>query len=213
MRCIGRARRMLALERDAGSPRSRPWPFAGVSAAVGVVALVVLAVGVVAGVMLPSRAGADDLRSNAFHYGPLPCDSYGQYGLGAGGLEGVSEPGKRMNRWVDRIPVVRGEGREFVFADGDALYAASVHGTQLWRPVREDTALYVGGRSRYGLEGIVSFDVSRVDGALVYATCWSYQPDGGDPEIARCTNITPAIIDGRPAGEECAKNHHAAKFP
>ena len=83
---------------------------------------------------------------------------------------------------------------------GDAVYAASVHGTQLWRPVREDDAFYYGvygGRSRYGLEGIVSFDVSRVDGALVYATCWSYRPDGGDPAIAGCTGVpeNQAVFD------------------
>ncbi len=202
-----------------GAPGSWRWRRAGVRAAVGFVALVVLAVGVAVGVIGPSWAGATGLRSDAFRpsqtsVSELPCDRYGQYGLGAGGLEGVSEPGKRMNRWVDRSPVVRSDGREIVFADGDAVYAASVHGTQLWRPVREDDAFYIGsghGRSRYGLEGIVSFDVSRVDGALVYATCWSYQPDGGDPEIARCTNISPAIFAGgadgvRHAGDECRKN-------
>ena len=139
-----------------------------------------------------------------------------------------------MNRWVDRIPVAREDGREIVFADGNALYAAAVQGAQLWRLVREDTVFYMRTsimrtsdagrflqplrwllrrlgvstanvdvrRSRYGLEGIVSFDVSRVDGALVYATCWSYQPDGGDPEIAACTGV----IQDQAKFNYCAKN-------
>ena len=189
------ARRAAAL----GASGFRRWR----RAAVGIVVLVVLVVGVAAGVGGPSRAGAAGLRSNAFHYGTLPCDRYGQYGLGAGGLEGVSGPGQRMNRWVDRVPIAREDGREIVFADGNAVYAASVQGTQLWRPAREDsTFFYVGGRSRYGLEGIVSFDVSRVDGALVYATCWSYQPDGGDPEIAACTGV-PVV---RASEDDCFKN-------
>ena len=189
---------------------------------VGMVGMVVLVVGVAVGSGGPSRAGAAGLRSNALipsRYvvaAVLPCDHYGL--AGAGGLQGIDETGKRMNRWVDRIPIAREDGREIVFADGNALYAAAVQGTQLWRLVREDTAFYMRTsimrtsdagrflqplrwllrrlgvstanvdvrRSRYGLEGIVSFDVSRVDGALAYATCWSYQPDGGDPEIAAC---------------------------
>ena len=140
-----------------------------------------------------------------------------------------------MNRWVDRIPIPRSEGREIVFADGNAVYAAAVQGTQLGRLVRENTAFYMrtsmrtsdagrflqplrwrkrhlgvstanvdGRRSRYGLEGIVSFDVSRVDGALVYATCSSYQPDGGDPEIAAC--LTPAHLMDQAGRDYCFKN-------
>ena len=188
MRCISRARRILALQRGTGSPRSRPWPFAGVSAAVGVVVLVV---GVAVGVGGPSRAGADDLRSNAFSPGrtsylSLPCDVYGWRGRMHGLVfEMLGDGVRRENRWVDRAPILRGAGREIVFADGDAMYAASVHGTHLWRPIREAAAFYIDGRWRYALEGIVSFDVSRVDGALVYATCWTYQADGGDPETAR----------------------------
>ena len=111
----------------------------------------------------------------------LPCDRYGRYGRDA-------------NSWVDRVPIAREDGREIVFADGNAVYAAAVQGTHLWRPVREYDDFYYGvygGRSRYGLEGIVSFDVSRVDGALVYATCWSYRPDGGDPGMAPC--VTPRL--------------------
>ena len=207
MRWMSGARRVLTLRRGTwGGPGSRWWGRAGVSAAVGVV---VLFVGVAAGVVGPSRAGATGLRSNAFHYGAGPCDRYGRYGFGDHDLERPSG----MNRWVARVPVVRGDGREIVFADGDAVYAVSVQGTQLWRPVRDDDAFYIGrgrGWSRYRLEGIVSFDVSRVDGALVYATCWSYQPDGNDPEIARCTNIVPGIEGGadgvRHAGEGCREN-------
>ena len=186
---ISRGRRMLTLPwaaRGAGGACR-----AAVCASMGIVALVVLVVGVAAGMVLPSRVGAEGLGSNDFHpdqtsVSELPCDSYGRYGYGAGGLEEGSRPGQRMNRWVDRIPVVRGAGREIVFADGDAVYAASVHGTQLWRPARESTAvIHVDGRWRYGLEGIVSFDVSRVDGALVYATCWSYRSDGDDRGFTR----------------------------
>ena len=167
---------------------SRRWRRAGVSAAVAVVALAML---VVAGVVGPSRAGADGLRSNALRPDQttvlaLPCDVYG-WTRGVGDLYPamlIYDVG-RENRWVDRAPILRAAGREIVFADGNALYAASVHGTHLWRPIREYAAFYVGGRWRYALEGIVSFDVSRVDGALVYATCWTYQADGGDPETAR----------------------------
>ncbi len=223
-----------------GVPGSRRWRCAGVIAAVGVVALVVLAVGVAADVVLPSRAGAEGLGSNDFSpvrdvVSALPCDRYGRYGTGPGGLEGISEPEQRMNRWVDRIPIPRSEGREIVFADGNAVYAAAVQGTQLGRLVRENTAFYMrtsmrtsdagrflqplrwrkrhlgvstanvdGRRSRYGLEGIVSFDVSRVDGALVYATCSSYQPDGGDPEIAAC--LTPAHLMDQAGRDYCFKN-------
>ena len=197
-----------------GASGPHRWHRAWVSAAVGVVALVVLAVGVAVGVTGPSWAGATGLRSNDFHPDQTsvsegPCDRYGRYGFGDHDLERPSG----MNRWVARVPVVRGDGREIVFADGDAVYAVSVQGTQLWRPVRDDDAFYIGrgrGWSRYRLEGIVSFDVSRVDGALVYATCWSYQPDGNDPEIARCTNIVPGIEGGadgvRHAGEGCREN-------
>ena len=198
MPCISRARRTLRLPwTTLAAPGPRRWRRAGVSGTVGIVALVALAVGVAAGSGGPSRAGAAGLRSNAVSYvsyEPLPCDRYGRFGLGAGGLEGVSGPGQRMNRWVDRVPIAREDGREIVFADGNAVYAAAVQGTQLWRPVREDDAFYYGvygGRSRYRLEGIVSFDVSRVDGALVYAACWSYRPDGGDPGMAPC--VTPRL--------------------
>ena len=190
MRCTSGARRTLRLPwTTLAAPGPRRWRRAGVSGAVGIVALVALAVGVVAGVVLPSPAGANGLHSNAFHYG-LPCD---------GALA------RWEDHWVDRVPIPRGDGREIVFADGDAVYAASVQGTQLWRPIREDDAFYIGvdgRRSRYGLEDIVSFDVSRADGALVYAACWSYQPDGSDPEIAGCTGV-PQV---RASEDECVKN-------
>ena len=193
MRWISRARRMLALQRATGSPRLRPWPFAGVSAAVGVVVLVVLAVGMVAGGGGPSRAGAEGLGSNAFSPGRTttlvdPCEVYGSRRI----LEfPLLHPEFWEHHWADRVPTLRSGGREIVFADGNAVYAASVDGTQLWRPVREDAAFYVGGRSRYVLQGFVSLGISSVDGALVYATCWSYMPDGSDPEIARCINRVP----------------------
>ena len=215
MPCISRARRTLRLPwTTLAAPGPRRWRRAGVSGTVGIVALVALAVGVAAGVIAPSPAGANGLgSSNASPYVVPPCDRYGRFGLDASGLEGISGPGRRMtrmNRWVDRVPIAREDGREIVFADGNAVYAAAVQGTQLWRPVREDDAFYYGvygGRSRYRLEGIVSFDVSRVDGALVlvYATCWSYRPDGGDPGIAPC--LTPRLYAVFPPGRDyCSEN-------
>ena len=234
MQCISRARRTLRLPwTTLAAPGPRGWRRTGVRAAVGIVALVMLVVA--AGVIAPSPAGAKGLgSSNASPSPSVPrCDRYGWAGSGAGGLEGIDEgrPLTGMNRWVDRIPVAREDGREIVFADGNAVYAASVQGTQLGRLVREDIASYMrasdasdaggflqtlrsllrrlgvstanvdgrrsryddGPRSRYGLEGIVSFDVSRADGALVYATCSSYQPDGGDPEIAFCSGPSAAL--------------------
>ena len=141
--------------------------------------------------------------------GGLPCDRYGRRSIPAtlSYWEEFRGAGEGENRWADRVPIAREDGREIVFAAGDAVYAASVQGVQLWRLVREDDAFYYGvygGRSRYGLEGIVSFDVSRVDGALVYATCWSYQPDGSDPEIAGC--LTPADLMDRASRDYCFKN-------
>ena len=188
----------LMLQRaTVGAPGSRRWCRAWVSAAVGFVVLVVLAVGGAAGVVLPSRAGADGVRQQAIGPGrtsPVrePCEVYGRGRFFAS----YNDPYRWENRWVDRVPILRSDGTEIVFADGNAVYAVSVDGTQLWRPVREDTAFsYLGGRSRYVLEGIVSFDVSSEDGALVYATCWSYSPDGSDPEIARCTGPGPIAQD------------------
>ena len=215
MRCVNRVRRTLPLPwatRGASGPRR--WHRAWVSAAVGVVALVVLAVGVAVGVIGPSWAGATGLRSNDFHPDQTsvsvgPCDRYGRYGFGDHDLKRPTWVQPWMNRWVDRAPIMRSDGREIVFADGDAMYAVSVQGTQLWRPVREDDAFYIGrgrGWSRYRLEGIVSFDVSRVDGALVYATCWAYRPDGNDPEIARCTG--PGPIE-----QDCFKNPPRREVP
>ncbi len=197
MRWMSGARRVLTLRRGTwGGPGSRWWGRAGVSAAVGVVVLVAAAVGVAAGVVFPSRAGAAGLLSDAF--GPSrtstvvgPCEVYGWHELRDRRLEFWPE-----NRWVDRVPTWRGDGREIVFADENAVYAVSVDGTRLWRPIREDTAVfYVGGRSRYVLKGFASLDVSNVDGALVYATCWSYSPDGSDPEIARCAGPGPVPQD------------------
>ena len=206
---ISRARRTLRLPwTTLAAPGSCGWRRAGVSGAVGVVALVALAVGVAAGVIAPSPAGAKGLASsNASPYVEPPCDRYGRYGFYASNrnLRGIfesSRPRKRMNRWVDRVPIAREDGREIVFAHGNAVYAAGVQETTpLRRLVREDDAFYYavyGGRSRYGLEGIVSFDVSRVDGALVYATCWSHDPwphhpDGSDLEIAR--GVGPGAFD------------------
>ena len=195
-----------------GAAGSRWWRCAGVMAAAGVVGLVMLTVGGAAGVVGPSPAGAAGLRSTAFSPSrtvgsPNPCDRYGRFGLDSRGLEGISGSGRpmtRMNRWVDRVPIARADGREIVFAAGNAVYAASVHGTQLWRPAEESAYFYVGGRSRYRLEGIVSFDVSRADGALVYATCWAYSPDGSDPEIAPC--LTPAHLMDRAGRDYCRKN-------
>ena len=162
-------------------PGPREWRGAGVRAAVGGVVLVAVVVGVAAGVVIPSRAGADGLRSNSFSPGPprpAPCEVYGQRRFLASYAD--------SHRWVDRARTLRGEGREIVFADGNSLYAVSVDGTQLWRPVREVTTIFhVGGRWQYVLKGIVSFDVSGVDGALVYATCWAHRPDGNEPEIPR----------------------------
>ena len=197
MRWMSGARRVLTLRRGTwGGPGSRWWGRAGVSAAVGVVVLVAVVVGVATGVVDPSRAGAAGLLSDAF--GPSrtstvtgPCEVYGWHELRDRRLELWPE-----NRWVDRVPTWRGAGREIVFADENAVYAVSVDGTQLWRPVREDTAVFhVGGRSRYVLKGFTSLDVSNVDGALVYATCWSYSPDGSDPEIARCAGPGPVPQD------------------
>ena len=172
-----------------GAPGSRRWRRAWVSGAVGFVALVVLAVGGAAAVVLPSRAGAEGLPSNAFSPGrttPVrePCEVYGRGRFHARYLNPFFGE-TLVKQWVDRVPTWRGDGREIVFADGNAVYAASGHGTQLWRPAREDTAVFhVDGRWRYVLEGIVSFDGSGVGGALVYATCWAHQPDGSEPEIA-----------------------------
>ena len=176
-----------------GGPGSRWWRRAGV----GVVVLVAVVVGVVAGVVIPSRAGADGLRSNPFHpsrHGiTRPCEVYGWRELADRRLD----PFFWDHHWVDRVPTWRGAGREVVFADGNAVYAVSADGTQLWRPVREDTvAFYLGGRWRYVLKGIVSVDVSTVSGALVYATCWAHRPDGDEPEIPR-----RGVPLGYPAGD------------
>ena len=212
MQCIGRARRTLPWA-VRGAPGSRSWRRARVSGAVGVVVLVA---GVASGVVGPSLAGAAGLQSSAFSppgrsvgVGGLPCDRYGRRSIPAtlSYWEEFRGAGEGENRWADRVPIAREDGREIVFAAGDAVYAASVQGVQLWRLVREDDAFYYGvygGRSRYGLEGIVSFDVSRVDGALVYATCWSYQPDSSDPEIAGC--LTPADLMDRASRDYCFKN-------
>ena len=185
MRCVGRARRMLPLPwATRGAAGSRRWRCAGVIAVVGGVVLVVLAMGGGAGIVGPSQAEADGLRSNAFHYGVPPCEVYGRGRFDARQLNPFFAE-TLANQWVDRVPTWRGHGREIVFADGNAVYAASVDGTQLWRPVREDTAsFYVDGQWRYVLKGIVSFDGSGVGGALVYATCWAHRPDGSEPEIA-----------------------------
>ena len=205
---ISRARRVLTLRRGTwGGPGSRWWGRAGVSAAVGVVVLVVLIVGGAAGVVGPSRAGADGLHSNAFSPGrssgaTRPCEVYGWREL----ADRRPDPFLWDHHWVDRVPTWRGDGREIVFADGDAVYAVyavSADRTQLWRPVREDSAFYVGGRSRYVLKGFVSLDASGVDGALVYATCWSYQPDGSDPEIARCA--IPSDVRYRSDSSDCSR--------
>ena len=111
---------------------------------------------------------------------------------------------RRAYRWHDRIPIWGDVGGEIVFADGDAVYSVSADATQLWRPVREAEAQYVGGRSRYVLAGLTSVDISGVDGALVYATCRAYAPDGSDPEIARCVAWTDTPSES--AWRECSKN-------
>ena len=79
MRWISRARRTLRLPwTTLVQPGSRRWRRAGVSGAVGVVALVAVVVGVAAGVIAPSPAGANDLASsNASPSVEPPCDWYG----------------------------------------------------------------------------------------------------------------------------------------
>ena len=203
MRWISGARRMLTLQwAGPAALGSCRWRRAGVRAGVVVVALIAVVVGVALKVVDPSRAGAAGLRSNASHpsrdskmWVPDPCDIYGSHAPVDHLLDDFAG---QVNRWPDRVPIWRGDGTEIVFADGNAVYAASVHGTKLWRPAREDTAsFYVDGRWRYVREGIVSFDVSRVDGALVYATCWSYKPIGSEAKAKK------ARIGGRlayPAG-------------
>ena len=186
---ISRARRMLTMPwrtRDASG--SRWWGRVGVSGVVGVVWLVVLVVGTAVVLVPPSRAGADGLRSNAFR--PArdstitgPCEVYGWHEVGARSQAPFASETLEYH-WADRVPTWRGGDREIVFADGNAVYAVSVDGTKLRRPVREDTtAFYVDGRWRYVLEGFVSLDVSDVDGALVYATCWAYKPASSDPRF------------------------------
>ena len=65
MPCISRARRTLRLPwTTLAAPGPRRWRGAGMRGAVGIVALVALA----AGVVLSSPAGAAGLRSNAVSY-------------------------------------------------------------------------------------------------------------------------------------------------
>ena len=161
---------MVILQRDTlrshvAQHRRRAW----VSAVVGVFMLVV---GVAAGIVLPSRAGAEGLGSNAFNpardsRSTRPCEVYGWREVRAR-VWAPFPSESREYHWADRVPTWRDDGREIVFADGNAVYAASVDGTKLRRPVREDTTeFYVDGQWRYALKGFVSLDVSSVDGALV----------------------------------------------
>ena len=208
-----------------GAAGSRRWRSAGVMAAVGVVVLVV---GFAVGVGVHDRADtleAPEVGARGSFDDQAPRTVAGQATVGAQPAAGSlmplvvppAWPGpspcevygwregryRAEHRWLDRFPTWRGDGTEIVFADLDALYAVSADGTQLWRPVREEIAFHVRGRSRYVLEGFVSLDVSDVDGALVYATCWSYAPDGGDPDVARCRTRTDVFH--RPDFSDCLK--------